>query len=683
MSNYKVLYFHKPNWEGMDLFPDVSVPLLWPTNVFSVLVAAYPQRQLNFFEIGILRLLRLNSCNVEILCKQTCLRDGFIRLILRRLRDQGFVRDFHLTEQGLDLLNETMAEQPVTRNVFVFRDCLSKKFYPIIASKLEIQHGSARDGDVFFRPSKSSRKISAIPAHQACNRLPPPTQSDVMEIIHDFNVLSLSHTVNSSSVYNESPEHIEICGEKPDFVWLYSDARLGRKNHRIYVSDPFWEQDSVILGENMNCSELNHIAMDLKQRGVTVTGELPLENNKIDHFESLGFLLRPLNEEKDPSAPLPLLSDSDRMERLSDYYYAIEQAFKKMLDEYDYKNLIDSLRGIDDNTIQGVLMNLAVDKGMPPHYRPPSDVIKSSKISPWLKQDFSLKQFFLFSGSRLQECLTGEANLRFWLGLALLVDKKRPLPSLRRLFKKEFLQFIIYLVAFRNSEYHGDISKVLPTMPQLESCLKKTRDIVDCLLPELNISSLAYNEMSGLDTKTRDERYYKAESDLTHQLGYEKMRKLPSKLREKLIQIKFHMIGKHKNYIFSNIMIIEHLMFKIAHAERLPDIPGSEVLQRAQSHFPQLPHIFWEINPRKLTNTIAGIPQSFRASLLCLMAFCEKHKGFFNADRLQYLECVLHLRTHNWQECVQSKPFSEIEKIGEQTIAFTTAIIEEYHYEED
>ena len=46
--DYKILY-HKPNWDGLDLFPDVSVKLLWPTWVFSVLAAVYPQRQLNFF----------------------------------------------------------------------------------------------------------------------------------------------------------------------------------------------------------------------------------------------------------------------------------------------------------------------------------------------------------------------------------------------------------------------------------------------------------------------------------------------------------------------------------------------------------------------------------------------------------------------------------------------------------
>lgn len=679
MKDYKVLYFHKPNWDGMDLFPDVSVPLLWPANVFSVLVAGYPQRKLNFFEVSILRLLNLNLCNIEILCERTCLREGFIRLILRRLRDQGYVNEFHLTALGLDMLNKTMAEQPEIRNVFVFRDCLSKKFYPIIASRLEIKSGrSNEDGEIMFRTAKSSKKISASIACQVC-RCSPPTQADVMEIIHEFNALCVSQAVDSNSIYRESPEHIEISKEKPDFVWFYSEARLGRKNHRIYVSDPFWDHDSVILGENMNSDILNRIAVEIKQRGVTVPDE---SYNKINRFESLELLLSPLTDKNDKSDQLPNFSDSDRMERLSDYCYALEQAFKKMLNEYDYKKLVNTLREIDENTIKDVLMNLAIDMGLKPHYKGNLDP-QITDLKPWLKQDFSLEHFFLFSGSRLQECLSGEASLRFWLGLALLVDKKSSLISFRKLLNTDFILFVNYLIGFRNSEYHGDISEKLPTMTQLKLCLEITRDIVDCLLPDLNISSLACNEMSGLDLQTRDERYYKAEADLTHRLGYAKMRKLPRDVREKLIQIKFHTIGKHKTYIFSNILIVDSLMFRITRAERLPELPGNEVLQRAKSNFPQLPEIFWEINPRKLTNTIAGVPQSLRASLLCLMAFCEKHKAFFNSNRLQYLEEILHLRKHNWQECVQSQPFGEIEKLGEQTIAFATAIIEEYHYEEE
>ena len=706
MKDYKVLYFHKPNWEGMDLFPDVSVPLLWPTYVFSVLVAEYPQRKLNFFEICILRLLGLSSCNVDILCERTCLREGFVRLILRRLRDQGLVKEFHLTEQGQDMLNETMAEEPVIRNVFVFCDCLSKKFYPMIASKLEIRHGNGGDDNISFSVTKGSRRISASPACQP-SRCKPPTQTDVMEIIHEFNALCATQTADSPSIYQESPENIEVSREKPDLVWLYSEARLGRNNHRIYVSDPFWSSDSVILGENMDFPELDRVTAELKRRGVTIHGEPHFDgDDKIDRFESLQSRLRPLSGNPDQAELQTNLSESDRMERLSDFYYALEQSFKKMLEAYDYTNLVNSLRGFDENTIRDLLIRLAADLGVKSRHGrnndnapapPPPDTradksdaaggdtgpnVEPPAPKPWLKQNLSLERFFSFSGSRLQECLTGEANLRFWLGLALLVDKKRPLPARQKLFRTEVFQFIDYLSDFRNSEYHGGMAEQLPTRNEMESCLVIARGIVDFLLPDSNISALADSETSDLDEQSLNERYYKAESDLIHQLGYAQMRQLPKDLKEKLIRIRFHIIGRNREYIFSNILMIDSLLFKIAAAERLPEIPGNDVLQRARSHFPQLPEIFWEVNPRKLTGVIAGIPQSLRASLVCLMAFCEKHRAFFTPERLLYLEQVLRLRTHDWQGNVLKKDFTEIEKLGEQTISFTIAIIKEYRYEE-
>lgn len=706
--DYKVLY-HKPNWDGLDLFPDVSVRLVWPTWVFSVLAAVYPQRELNFFEICILRMLRLTSCNVEILCERTCLREGFIRLILRRLRDQGYVKDFHLTERGTDVLDNTIAEEPEIRNVFVFQDCLSKKFYPIIASKLDIKSGKAEDTNVWFRVSKKQK----IDARMACPQSPyeKPKLDDVKKIIHEFGNLNIQYSINTEAVYSESPQSIEISRARPELVWVYSEARLGKNNHRIYVSDPFLDLDSVILSENMFAQELNGIATELKQRGVTLSGEMTSGDEKICRYESLDYLLRPLDAEVDPSQLQSNLSTDEIMGHLSDYYYAMEQAFKKMLAEYDYTNLANSLRGTDEETLKSLLIQLAADLGLrisrqrssvTANAGGHSDALVAPTVpddqsvqetdndcsstpttsKPWLKNKLILEHFFFFRGSRFQDCLSGEANLRVWLGLAMLVNTKMPLPALKKLFQVDFLLYIDYLADFRNAQDHGVTPKRFPDRDQLAECLNATRDIVSCLLPDLNISAQTYDNIAELSEKDRIARYYKAEADLIRELGYARTRNLPKSLREKLIAIKFHTLCGNQDRIFSNIQVIDNLMFQIARAEKIPSTPGVEVLRKARSNFPSLPEIFWEINPQKLVGTIAGVAQSLRASLVCLLAFGEKHRGFFTPERLQYLEQVLRLRTHNWREGVSRQPFSEIASLGEQTISFAVAIIKEYRYDE-
>ena len=701
--DYKILY-HKPNWDGLDLFPDVSVKLLWPTWVFSVLAAVYPQRQLNFFEICILRLLRLASCNVDILCERTCLREGFIRLILRRLRDRGYVKEFHLTELGADVLDDTLAEEPEIRNVFVFQDCLSKKFYPILALKLDIKSGRDDARNVRFAVSRDQKKIEA---RTACPQSPyeKPKPDDVKKIIHEFQNLHIPDMMNTEEFASVSPQSIEISRGKPDLIWAYSEARLGKNNRRIYVSDPFLGLDSIILGENMFAPELNSVATGLMRRGVTLSGEPPYGDGKIGRFESLADLLRPLEAGNDPAKLQSDLSAGDTIRHLSDYYYAMEQAFRKMLAEYDYTNLANSLRRCDEETIISLLIPLAADLGLNISRRQrvvatsdddsaaptePDDQNASDDRSshdaataskPWLKKKFIPERFFSFRGSRFQECLRGEANLRVWLGLAMLVNKKSPLPALRKLFQEDFLLFIDYLADFRNAQDHGETVERLPERKQLEECRNTVRGIVSCLLPDL-MSAQTYEETADLSEKKRSELHYQAEADLCRELGYAETYSLPRKLRKKLIEIKFHTLCGSQTYIFSNILVIDNLMFNIASAEKLPSLPGADVLRKARDNFPSLPEIFWEINPKKLAGTIAGVAQSLRASLVCLLAFGENHRTFFTPERLQYLEQVLRLRTHNWREGVSRLAFSEIASLGEQTISFAVAIIKEYHYEE-
>ena len=73
---------------------------------------------------------------------------------------------------------------------------------------------------------------------------------------------------------------------------------------------------------------------------------------------------------------------------------------------------------------------------------------------------------------------------------------------------------------------------------------------------------------------------------------------------------------------------------------------------------------------------------SLRANLLCLLAYCDhgNHRKYFNKERLSFLENVLRLRAHNWQDVVSRQPLETIEQLGKQAIEFTISIIEEYNY---
>ena len=706
MRSCNVIY-RKCNWDGFDLFPN-SKSLVWPAMAFRILIAGYPQRNLNFFELTLLRLLQIKSCNIEILCRVTCLREGFVRLILRRLRGRGLVKDFVLTDTGKDVLNNTMNEAPVIQNAFVFADCMSGTFYPVIASQLNMISAKQNGDMVTFRLSKTQGDKCAqiVGKVKRCNR---PTLEDILNILHQFNKLCQALSTTPAVLYQDLPQYIEISKDTPELVWLYTEVRLGRNNHRIYISDPFLDLDSELLDGNM-CSQqeddatqeqLNRIIDELKQTGIDVNNSA--SDKVIDRYSSISDLVRPLDMEDHDKVQIGL-SEYETMERLSDFYYALEQAFKRMLDAFDYSELVKSVSSLESETFNTMLRKIAVNQGMLPIERQKADLHHcDNKIDdsgkPWLKIQTDFKDFFDLSGSRLQDCSSGEANLRVWIALALLISQKRQLPAIRRLKLQhpDFLLFVSFLTPYRNNQNHGDSSVLIPYYKEMEECLKKTKEIVGILLPDLDISPETDQEMADLDAEKRVKAYFEAEYQLSQTISYARMRKLPKDVKEHMIMIIFHSLRKNKFYVFSHIMAIDSLMFRILCAERLPrqvavdragreevarGTKGTDVLNKAKRNFPGLADVFWEILPWKLEETLSGKPLSLRANLLCLLAYCDhgNHRKYFNKERLSFLEDVLRLRAHNWQDLVSRQPFETIEQLGKQAIEFTISIIEEYNY---
>ena len=173
--------------------------------------------------------------------------------------------------------------------------------------------------------------------------------------------------------------------------------------------------------------------------------------------------------------------------------------------------------------------------------------------------------------------------------------------------------------------------------------------------------------MQDLSAKERRQLYYQALAEVTQQFGYYMIQKMRHQDLNNLTKIHMYISRKNPVSIFQYIQGIDNILFNQIGRCGLKENNGEKIREMAKRNIEDLPELFYNIDPIKLSSTMNNRPQCLRANILCLMA-SPNFKRFFTPKRVEILGQILEIRRHDWIQIVTKTTPDTIVQLGKDTI---------------
>ncbi len=678
MSISKVIY-ERHEIDDVEFINYEPEYLFWPSLAYNVVVTVSKDSSMNIFEKTALMLMSHSLYDIKRLSKQMCVGEGFIKLLLNRLRDNGYLKGFELTDAGKELLGQSENAHEDCVSGYVLQDCLSGQFHPIILPKISKRQGDLSEdrGIISFRPSPRSKPIEGkiVSSNFAQDR--KLTSSDVIHIIKQAARLSVFNQQDDEDKKNFILDQgkVRVSPDKPERLYICTRIDVGKYNN-IYITDAFRNAESQILISNLNNSLLDKTISDIKGRYLNqeVVGSPSASSSFMDKYNELCYLLRsPFSSQNNEVKAMKRNEEAIMEEGLENLYTALEMAFRKMLSNYNCEDQIRALSQFYPNKIQEMFESLAKSAGF--SFKWHKDLPEN------LHKGFTFhKEFFLYSGNYLKTVLRGEGNLQHLVGISLALYGSKHIAPMKHLVEEcpDSLCLFSYLGPFRKEFSHGAIAIQLPNKEQFEFCRNEVIKIVRILVNDADEELLIVPE--GYSSDEWHNAVLLAEHELENHLGHSRFQSFPPAVKSNLRGIVLYRILNNPLEMFKKIFtsLESSLVFVLEHIDKSV-IDGRAVKNKVKQLYPDLPEFFFHTNDIKLTKTLLGDKTALRQNLLCVMANSSNHEIVFDKNNRELVGKVLSMRTHNWRETLLNNATSDdVFTLGENIIVFVNLLLKEH-----
>lgn len=231
--------------------------LLWPVWVYKILFPKATQRELNLYQLTILRLIQARIVDKEELANLTAIHPDLILLILNQLVNNGYVQNDHkmITPQGEKILDNIEEQEENLQSGYVFQDAITSKIWPRFASNLNLIEPmeERRKSPRFKRNIKTDQFDEGLILNTLEQIISPPEISLILKSWQEYSGdVSASRQLYG---YKNKPQStkldvIQYLDTKPEkyYVWVWCIAH----GFELKLSDPFsFRQEAWWLNESL------------------------------------------------------------------------------------------------------------------------------------------------------------------------------------------------------------------------------------------------------------------------------------------------------------------------------------------------------------------------------------------------------------------------------------------------
>lgn len=616
--------------------------LLWPCRMYSVSMQAPLDRDLNPFEVLILRLCANYINDVAQLSSKTGFDKELVQFICSRLEQLGLLDERRkLTATGIDKLealdnvrDDTDAEsQTVAAHIYV--DSISNTLLPIITSKREYEQVSSSEG-------KDAWTIHLGSAGQGyevnATRLPPkglisqgpPTSSQVSNVIQRYRKRrSISRFLSGERIdqrhFSFDVASIAVEAEYEN-VYLHTQLLLQEGSDEFLVTDGFGLGFSQQFSEaivNLEPKWLKHWKSSAQ---VTELGNTEVESivHKSTGLSRYPRLTRYLDsaEESYPEAMLNPSStftqkqiESKQNKLIKKLYSALEMTFAIVNTDWpvpDWKNYFQ--QGTD---------------------RSNAELIHDYARRLGFQFDKLTKKFLFVSIGKLKRIGIEEPEMQPEVVMAILSAHINPLHPLRKLGREhiDLLIMLSKLKELRDPLQHGKSFEI--RQKELKAARRATYRLITALLPEL--SHALPKETRAKDNLSQAERQrFEISVRLDDEFGLLAMQRMDEAIKSELIRSELIyaklMDVSHKSQMVdiqpwatAILGIVQTRVFQRISDLDISELTGREVKVKAQENASkagfrlpkgQLPDGIQTVNLRRAEAACRGINTTIGAEML-------------------------------------------------------------------
>ena len=550
--------------------------IIVPCHAFKVSIPARSKHGLNIFEETILKLSAIETSDTAKLAELTCLAKEIVKFIQNRLFQLGFLSSrFEITQQAKDLLEQLDNEPQEYIAATVYVDLLSGTVLPMVVSNApKYETVDKYNNPIVIFHLGNSGKSRPINARQLkpnnLHMAKKITSADVSKAIKAFKQLNKRFALLNNSKH---PDYYPIAtaitvSPQPQLVFLHCQVILQQGNSDLLVTDPFGYGFSTILKESLDKMNEDWL-LNIKKKAIKETvglnssskpsSQLPEFSDSINQYTDIkNFLvkaeknLRNAKEKIDTSNKEKKFQESVG-DAIKSFYDALEWSFRQVVFEYPVEQWENLLSEQSSEANEKLLLEFAKKIGF--------------EISS--KSNFLLK----LTPTKINSFREGIVEMQPLLALAIAgASQDNRHPAFRLASKNPtVLLFIAELKSWRDPVAHGhgdelDYRKIMQVTSY--RCLKcetvyrvneepiecsnchsqelsadttllddyknQTYNIIKSLFPSLIPTSNTVNNAENTIIENIDQLILKADIALDEFFGMNKMRLMPSKLREQL-----------------------------------------------------------------------------------------------------------------------------------------------------
>ena len=662
----------------------------WPCHAFRVMTPVRPPAHLNLFEELVLRLLDDARMNERRLAEVTTLDRSLLRLVLSRLRDQGFITEQNeLADSGHSYLAQRELEEPSYEVRTVFRECISGVLLPVmLAGSLSYEeladwnHTHAR-----IRQMEDRTESLRLLRPPRADAMPPPAPPDVLRVARRHAELGRQYAVLRGDAAFAAPELTRVqqlsVDPNPEFVFLRCPVVIPAAGDDYRICDPFGLGFSDTLFRAYESlrgisQEEQEFILKLRERSLTVRARTPKGDARereveemvltrlgdgVVRFRELFAKLRQAEREIRDSSQPPRNSDEE-----AHFRYAAQQAAQSLAQALELA-LVHVVSGARAAACETLLASQA----------------QSSQDNAALLIRFAQRLGFHTGdvGSLLQVVpgrvrglRQGDIDLQALVAVALAAADESPEHPLRMLAAHfpQWLVFLSELKRMRDAGAHGMARKAGGM--KLASLREGTYLSLEGLLPGLGHRSAGAGPVhSAQSMDTAHDARRQALSRLEKVFGVQWYTRVQTDAAELLIQAELfvqplrteaepHDVSRLVNDLSSVVQALAHRCAPAASeapasVERSTEVAQRRALEAGLLRAGEvLPNALHAVNPRRLKEAMQGLSPSLGANVLAILLRSRlewlQRLAKASPEFLKQTSLLLNLRGHGNRPVLKS-----------------------------
>ncbi len=590
----KILDYGRPNPFGEII--GRSNRLAWPVHAYRVTLpkGSSDGDSLNPFERVILKLLEsVGRMDERALADETRIPLDFVKGILLRLRDKGFINEHNRIEKRKEDGSDGKAEEvPVFATALLFRELATGRLLPFLHLLDDSNPLRKREEEMFGK---------RIPANDAY-RQSMPTPQDAISVLRAMKKRLFAFGRN-----DRLPSVLQISiARSPESYFLDCPIAIQKSDGEFRIADPFGSGFSLIF--EIAFSQLLEQDSQLSDWLLKWKQELrnprpPRQDNSEERPKEL--FETDANWQRYPKLVANLRPSKNAAFRsISKIHASIEWALFYACCSRPFEDAIAELRLTTQLEHYTLLERAALSLGLePPQFG-----------------------FRAVPEGMLIGFQDGKANLGTVLAIALLQAERDETHPLRRIgsLRRDFINRLLDNKRQRDEKGHG---KGGADSPDVELPAETfMREMVHMLVPDIRFAD---TPAAGPDTAARADSLLDARASIQGEFGFKAFNRLGANLQDRLIHVERFWLGSKDGddalvFIFDLCAAIQ-AKFRQILLGRLPtELRDSEFITAAQtnalkSNLGQLPKCLRTVKPLEIRKTLQGNDNSTLGA--CVVAF--------------------------------------------------------------